>query len=326
MLVDLDLPAAVDLDADVFQAQLVGVAGTTVTPEQGIGLDLLARLEMQNHPVIHTFDALVLFVVADQYVAVTQVIAERIGNFRIQEAQQLVTIVDQVDQHAETAEDRRIFATDDPGPIDDQPARRMTEGENGIAVIHPRMMEVDVCRTIGTRAGSNDDLLGHQLFHHAIGADHFDGLLIGEAARAEEQIDAIARVVTRARGHLLGDHPLGAFQHIGEGKPARLADLTKHRVGVELHDLPHRMAQRLGRDSAQVGAVATDLATAIDHRHLAPRLGGVHCRTLTRRARTQHHYVVVVDRHVYSFRSNRSAYAALSAGPALHQGSLAIDT
>lgn len=44
---------------------------------------------------------------------------------------------------------------------------------------------------------------------------------------------------------------------------------------------PYRVTQRLGRDGTQVGAVTADLATAIDHRHLAPCFGGVHRRTFS---------------------------------------------
>ena len=176
----------------------------------------------------------------------------------------------------------------------------MAEAEDGVAIVDTRVMEIDVGRTIRARTGGDDDVLGHQFFHHAVGADHFDGLLVGETAGTEEHIDAVTGVVAGARGDLLGDHFFGAFQHVREREPARLTNGPEHRVGVELHDLPDRVTQCLGRDGAQVSAVAADLATAIDHRHLAPCLGGVHCRAFPRRAGTQHHHVVVVDSHAYS--------------------------
>src|SRR5690606_35941839 len=65
LLVDIDLATAVDLDADVLQPQLVGVAGTAVAPQQAVGLELLARLEVQDHTILQALDTLVLFVVAD---------------------------------------------------------------------------------------------------------------------------------------------------------------------------------------------------------------------------------------------------------------------
>ena len=189
----------------------------------------------------------------------------------------------------------------------------MAEAEDGVAVVHARVVEVDVGRAVGARAGRDDDVLGVELLDHAVRAHHFHGLLVGKAAGAEEHVDAVTGIVAGARCHLLGDDLLGAFQHVREREPARLADGTKHRVGVELHDLPHRVTQCLGRNGTQVGAVATDLATVIDHRYLAPCFGGIHCRAFTGRAGTQHHYVVVVDSHAYSFRTGPQATVARGA-------------
>ncbi len=268
---------------------------------------------MQDHPVVQAFDALILFVVAYGDVVVAEVVAQRLGNFRVEEAQQLATVVHQLYQYTQAAEDRGVFATDHAGTVHDQLARSVAEAEDGVAVIDARVVEVDVGRAVRARASGDDDVLGVELFHHTVRADHFDGLLVGEAAGADEHVHAVTRVVAGARRYLLGDDLLGAFQHVREREPARLADGTEHRVGVELHDLPHRVTQCLGRDGAQVGAVAPDLATAIDHRHLAPCFGGVHCRTFSGRAGTQHHYVVVVDSHAYSFRTGPQATVARGA-------------
>ncbi|MNM94455.1 hypothetical protein D3C81_1068590 [compost metagenome] len=306
VLVHLDLPTAVDLDADVLQAQAIGVAGAAVTPQQRIRLDLLARLQVQDHAVFQAFDAVVFLVVTDQHVVVAQVIAQRIGNLVVEEAEQLVAGIDQVYQHAEAAEDRRIFAADHPGSVDDQPARSVAEGEDSVAVVDPRVVEVDVRGTIGTRAGGDDELVGGQALDRPLGRDHFHGALIDEAGGAIEHVDAIARVVTGVRGHLLGDDLLGTLQYVREGEPARLADLAEHRVGVELDDLLHRMTQGLGRDGPEVRAVAADHAPTVHHRQLAPVLGCVHRCTLARRPRAENHHVVVVDSHAYSFRTNRS--------------------
>ncbi|MNC13758.1 hypothetical protein D3C75_615120 [compost metagenome] len=252
--------------------------------------------------MILTLDALVLLVVTDQHVVVAQVIAQRIGNLVIQEAEQLVAVVDQVDQHAQATEDRRIFTTDDPGSVDDHSPRGVAEVEDGVAVVDPRMAEVDIGRTVGTRAGGHHHLLGHQLFHHAVVGHHLDGVLVGETGGTEEHVDAIACIVASARGDLLVDHQLGALQHIGEGEPARLADLAEHRIGVELQNLADRMTQGLGGNGAQVRAVATNQLAAIHHRHLAPALGGAHRRPLACRARAQHHHVIVVDGHLSLLR------------------------
>src|SRR5436190_1817974 len=85
------------------------ISGTAVAPEQGIGLDLLAGLEVQDHTVVHAFDAVVVFVVANRDVVVAEVVAQRLGNFRVEEAQQLTAVVHQLNQHTQAAEDRRVF-------------------------------------------------------------------------------------------------------------------------------------------------------------------------------------------------------------------------
>src|SRR5690606_35310652 len=97
MLVDADLAPAVDLQADILQPELVGVAGTPVTPEEGIGLDLLAGFEVKDHTAIQPFHALVFFVVTNQYIVVAQVIAERVGYLIIEEAEQLIAVIDEID-------------------------------------------------------------------------------------------------------------------------------------------------------------------------------------------------------------------------------------
>nr|GFD50115.1 hypothetical protein [Tanacetum cinerariifolium] len=119
-------------------------------------------------------------------------------------------------------------------------------------------------------ARGDDDLVGHQFFHDTGVAHHVDGTLVSETAGSEEYVNAIARVVTGARRHLLVDDFFGVLQHIREREPARLANGPEHRVGVELNDLLDRVTQRLGRDRAQVSAVAADLPTAVDHGYLAP--------------------------------------------------------
>ena len=60
------------------------------------------------------------------------------------------------------------------------------------------------------------------------------------------------------------------------------------------------MAQRLGRDGAQVRAVASDQRAVVYHGDLASRLDGVHRRALPGWTRTQYHHIVVIDRHIHS--------------------------
>ena len=312
VLVHLDLATVVDLDPNVFHTQLVGVAGTAVAPQQGIGLDLLAGLEVQDYPVVQAFDPLVLFVMAHGDVVVAEVVAQRLGNFRVQEAEQLVAVVHQFHQHPEATEDRGVFTADHAGAVDDQFARGVTQAQDGVAIVDTRVEEIDIHRAVRARTRGDNDVLGHQLLDHAVGAHHLNGLLVGETAGAKEQVDTVTGVVAGTRRDLFGDDFFCAFQHIREREPARLANGPEHRVGVELHDLADRVTQGLGRDGTQVGAVTADLAAAIDHRHLAPCLRGVHRRTFSSRAGTQYYYIVVVDSHAYSSEQARPTVGRLA--------------
>ena len=64
------------------------------------------------------------------------------------EAEQTIAIVDQVDLDPQTAENRSIFAADDPGAIYDQGSWSMVELEDGIAIVDARMVEVHIGRTV----------------------------------------------------------------------------------------------------------------------------------------------------------------------------------
>src|SRR5690606_28022721 len=110
----------------------------------------LARLQMQYHAaILESLALLVLLVVTDPRHAGPQMVTERIGALVIGEAQQPVAAVDEVDLHAQTTEDGGVFPTDRSRAVDDQRPRRVIELENGVAVIDPRVVEIDIRRAVG---------------------------------------------------------------------------------------------------------------------------------------------------------------------------------
>ena len=90
-----------------------------------------------------------MFPLANGAALLTQVIAEGIGNFRIQKIQQMLTGVHQIDPDAEPGEDAGILRADDPGTIDKDMPRRVVHGQDGIRVVDARMREVHVIRVVG---------------------------------------------------------------------------------------------------------------------------------------------------------------------------------
>ncbi len=103
---------------------------------------------MQNHTVIQAFDPLVFLVVANHHVVVAEVIAQCLGDFRIEEAQQLITVVHQFDQNTQAAEDRGVFTADHASTVDDQFAWGVAEAEDGVAVVDTLVAEIDISRAI----------------------------------------------------------------------------------------------------------------------------------------------------------------------------------
>ena len=103
---------------------------------------------MHDHPVVAAFDLLVLFVVANHHAAVPEVVGEGVRHLLIEEGQQAVAGVDQVNFDVHSAEDRRIFATNDPCAIDNDVAGFMVQAQNRVAVVDARVREVHVGRMV----------------------------------------------------------------------------------------------------------------------------------------------------------------------------------
>src|SRR5690606_12774127 len=172
--------------------------------------------------------------------------------------------------------------------------------QDGVAVVDTRVVEVHIRRAIRPRAGSDDDFLGHQAVHCALGIHQLDGIGIGKTALAEKQVNAVARVITAARTHLAGDNLLRALEHVREGKIPWLPHRPEDRVGVELDDLLDGITQRLGRNGAEVDAIAAYHIPLFDHRYPAAVLRRIDRRAFTSRAGTQYHHIVVIYSHSIS--------------------------
>ena len=146
--VDLQLTAAIGLQADIFQRQRVGIPGAAVSVQQAVRFELFTGFQVHDDAIIHALNLFVLFIVANDHAAVPEVIGEGVGHFLIEKRQQAIAGVDQIHLHFHSAEDRRIFAADHPGPINDHMARFVVQAQDRVAVINARVMEVDVCRMV----------------------------------------------------------------------------------------------------------------------------------------------------------------------------------
>ena len=76
--IHLQLTTAVGLQANVFQRQRFGVAGTAVGKQQAVGFEFFAGFQVHDDAIVYAFNLLVLFVVANHHAAVPEVIGKRI--------------------------------------------------------------------------------------------------------------------------------------------------------------------------------------------------------------------------------------------------------
>ena len=163
VLIDGDVAALVGLDANLFQPESVGVSRATGRPQQGIRLELLARLEVQDHAIISRLDPLGLLAMADDDASFAQVITEGIDDLFVEEVEQPVAVVDEVHFDFEVAEHRRVLASDDTRADDGDRLHVQVEIEHRVAVEDARVSEVDPGRAVRTRSRGENDVLAPQL-------------------------------------------------------------------------------------------------------------------------------------------------------------------
>ncbi len=133
---------------------------------------------------------------------------------------------------------------------------------------------------------------------------HCKGVRIEKAGPAVMQRDPVALVEIPAHGGLAGDHRFGGAQQFGIGQFQRVTErVAKDRAGVEFQHPVDGVPQRLGRNSAPVGAAAADQMVFFDHRDRFSVFGGFHRGPFASRSGADHDHIVVLV--VHSGRARR---------------------
>ena len=177
----------------------------------------------------------------------------------------LLAGVDQVDLAAQVAKHRRVFAADDAGAVDRDRLRRERQVEDRVAVEDPRMLEIDVRRAIGPRAGGD---------HEAVGGDLLAGRPWLRSTSTRVRIDEPGVAGDRpgrgcARRSRAASPPAGRSRprptrrSCGNVRSTRDARLAKQRVVVRLGHLKDRVPQGLAGNRAPVRAAAADLGDSV---------------------------------------------------------------
>src|SRR5699024_1251844 len=65
ILIHFNLTATIGGQANVFQAQLIGITGTAIAPQETVCFDLLTGFKVQNNTLINPFNPLIFFIMAN---------------------------------------------------------------------------------------------------------------------------------------------------------------------------------------------------------------------------------------------------------------------
>ncbi len=231
----------------------------------------------------------VFLTVADGGALVAQVVAERVGDFRVEEIEQMLTVIDQVHANAQAGEQAAVFAADHAGAVDDHIARRVLHFQDGVGVVDTRVIKVHVRRAVRPRAGGDQNVAGAQgpLAAGLVVHPHFTGAF--DTALAVKQTHPVAHVKIGAHLHLAVHHFAGTLNQILPAHLARADQPAQQRVALRAHHLAHLVAQRLGGNRAPVGAVAAHLVVTVDHGDAQAPFGRLHGGGFPGRAAAQHH-------------------------------------
>ena len=156
--------------------------------------------------------------------------------------------------------------------------------------------EVYIRRKVRTRARCNNRLLEMQDFMGFI-TPYLEPVAIDKTGTAVNQIHAVPCIELGSQLDLLADHLLRILQNAGKRKPARLADIPEHLVGVKGDDLLDRVTQRFGRNGAPVSAVTANRGFIFDDCDTLAVFRRIHRCTFSRRARADNDDVVMMFCH-----------------------------
>src|SRR3569833_880085 len=264
---------ALDLDADLHQAQTVGDRATADRDEHDLGGEGLAALQRDDHAGVGVLDALV----AHAQLVLDAALAERplqaLGAGLLLQRQQVGQRLHDGHLGAERAPDAGELHADHTAAEHGHRLRGPVEDERVVAGDHPLAVDVEPGQRAGHRAGGQDDvaaLVRRVARAHLGRAD--------EADLALDDRDALGLAQAGEARHR------GAADLVLVGVHARQVDAVETRLDAEggrltclVGDLGG-VQQRLGRDAAAVEARAAQLVLldeqdALAQLHRAQRAG-----------------------------------------------------
>src|SRR5271163_4789770 len=262
-------------------------------------MDSLAAVEMKPDAramlVLDDLQIVDAFVEPQRGAIFTKMVAERVGDFSVDERQQPIALVDQGHPDAKGGKNAGVFAADHSGADHREGPGQPIEMENIVAGEDLLPVERNMRVAGGLGSSGDDDLAGLDYARgaavHMVEANRIPP---GKGSLRGEQLDIITHQLMASDVEFVIDYPVGPGQQILD------CDVLLHRVGGAIKfsraiagQLENRLAQSLGRDCAEIDAASANNRFSLDDRDFLVELGALDGGTLTRRPRTDHQEIII---------------------------------
>ena len=301
LMIGLDLTARVQLQANLVEAEALGVGTTTDRHQDDVRFDLLGfatggRFDRQGHARLADFGAGHLGAELIFEALLLEDLVGFLADFAVHAGQDLVEIFDHGHLGAQALPHRTQFQTDDATADDDQMARNLVQFQRA-----GRIDDLAACIVHGhagqrgdRRTGGDDDVLRRHLL-----AIHFDGVGAGEAGQALEPGHLVLlEQIFDAAGQALDG--IDALALHGGQVEAHLVDLDaqlgERAVGGFVIEF-RGVQQRLRRDAADVEAGAAQRLAAFGAGGLQAQLSSADRGDIATWASTDNQDVIIEIGH-----------------------------
>src|SRR5581483_1483707 len=269
-LVRSDALAAVELDADLLEAEALDERPAADGDEHQVGLHRLAVAEVHGQLGAVVVDAGALLAELQRDPAALELLRQLLRGVSVLLRDERVEHLDDRHLAAEAREDRRELAPDDATAEDDEPTRHLLLREQSRRVDAARRVEARNRRPERERARRDDRLLERDV----LASVDRDRVRVAEPTEAFHPLHAVRLEEGRDTGrHLLDDAGLPRVRG-GEVEP-RLADLHAElrEALFRLLQRERRLHPRLRRDAADAEAGTAEFRLLLDARDLRAQLG-----------------------------------------------------
>ncbi len=180
----------------------------------------------------------------------------------------------------------------------------MIEGQNGIAIENPCIVEVDVRWMVRTSSNGDNNLLRPDRWT----VFHFDRIGVDKPRVTGDHFDVVATVKLLPHRFLFRAHRGGCFGQLGDGRVGFDAAVNQQWIVKRFRQTKDGESKCLTGDRAPVSAAAANLFITLNEDDPFPLLGQLHGRSFTTRARANHYHVCFDICHRFNYACRQVNY------------------